>query len=112
MTRRTPLLRFLALLWAGIQLATPAFGSLADARFAAAAGDPVAHVESTTLATCPVIHPPDCAVCRYLSGTASEPETQDAVDVNAARVSAFIAADCAPARRTTVLPDGRAPPAT
>lgn len=110
MMRRTPLLRFLSLLWAALQLATPALGTLADARLAAAAGDPVSHVESTSSSTCPVIHAPDCAVCRYLSGAAPAPDTPDAVDVNFKRVGAFIAAAGGPAILTIVLPDGRAPP--
>ena len=110
MTRRTPLLRFMSLLWAALQLATPALSSLADARLAAAAGDPIAHVESTSSSNCPAIHPPDCAVCRYLSGPAASPDSPDEGRVNAGRLGGFVAANRAPANRTIVLPDGRAPP--
>jgi hypothetical protein len=111
MTRRKLLLRFLALLWAGLQLAMPALGSLADARIAAAAGDPVSHVESKSSASCPVIHAPDCAVCRYLSGTAPAPATASAADIDAERAGADVQARCAIAYVALVLPDGRAPPA-
>lgn len=111
MMRRTVLLRFFSLLWAGVQLATPALGSLADARLAAAAGDPMAHVESTTSSTCPAIHAPDCAVCRYLSGAAPAPDAQSSAHVNAASAGASFPARSTAALLAIVLPDGRAPPA-
>ena len=111
MMRRTPLRRFLALLWAGLQLGSPAVGSLADANLAAAAGDPVALVESGTSSTCAVIHPADCAVCRYLSGTAPAPDAQASANANAARGGAYLPASSAAAFLAVVLPNGRAPPA-
>lgn len=110
MMRRTSLLRFLSVLWAGLHVATPTLGSLADARLAAAAGDPVAHVESTSSASCPAIHGPDCAVCRYLSGAAAAPGAPEASEPHAEDGCASIALERAPATRTVVLPDGRAPP--
>jgi hypothetical protein len=111
MTRRAPLLRFLALLWAGLQFAMPALGSLADARFAAAAGDPVSHVESTSSASCPAVHAPDCAVCRYLSGATPVPENAAAVNIDAEQAGAQARTRCAVAHVAIILPDGRAPPA-
>ena len=111
MTRRKPLLRFLAVLWASLQFAMPALGSLADARFAAAAGDPVSHVESKSSASCPAVHAPDCAVCRYLSGGSSAPENAAAVHIDAARAGAQARTRSAIAHVAVTLPDGRAPPA-
>jgi hypothetical protein len=111
MTRRKPLLRFLALLWAVLQLAMPALASLADARLAAAAGDPMSHVESKSSATCPVIHAPDCAACRYLSASTLAPDNARAVDIDAQHAGADIQASCAIAYLAIALPDGRAPPA-
>src|SRR5687768_16137798 len=71
MRRRTPFVRFLALFWAALQLASPRISSIADGRMAAQnASGPTTHVESTTTSSCPVVHSPDCAVCRYLSGSA------------------------------------------
>jgi hypothetical protein len=111
MTRRKPLLRFLALLWAGLQFTMPALGSLADARFAAAAGNPVAHVESKSSASCPAVHAPDCAVCRYLSGATPVPENAAAVNIVAELGSAHARTRCANAHVAVILPDNRAPPA-
>jgi hypothetical protein len=110
MTRRKPLLRFLALAWAGLQVAMPALGSLAEARLAAAAGDPVSHIESKSSAGCPVVHAPDCAVCRYLSGATPTPDNAAAVNIDAERAGVQVRAACALARVAIVLPDGRAPP--
>jgi hypothetical protein len=111
MRRRTPLVRFLALLWATLQLASPAVGAVADGRaVSGGAADLTAHVEATTTSACPVVHAPDCAVCRYLSASAAEPVPEPVQRVveraaqcpetlrNSARASAH------------VLPDGRAPP--
>ena len=110
MMPRTSRVRLSSVLWAGLQVATPALSSLADARLAAAAGAPVAHVESTSAASCPAIHAPDCAVCRYLSGAAAGPDAPEAREPDAEDVRASIAQKRAPATRTVVLPDGRAPP--
>jgi hypothetical protein len=110
MKRRTPLLRSLALVWAALQLAMPAVSSLADARLAAAAGEPVAHVESTTTSTCPVIHAPDCGICRYLSSAAPASDAAAVAEVDADCEASSSAAIRRPAFLTIVLPDGRAPP--
>jgi hypothetical protein len=110
MMRRTTLLRGLTLVWAGVQLATPVLGSVADARLAAGARDPVAHVESTTSSTCPVIHAPDCGLCRYLSSVSAAPDTPCAVALITEGVDAAMAARHVRVAIVVVLPDGRAPP--
>ena len=110
MRRQTPLRRFLWVVFAALQLATPAVSGLTDARLAAAAGEPVAHVESTTSSTCPVVHPPDCGICRYLSSAASASNAAGAVELVTDGEASFLAAIRRPAFITVVLPDGRAPP--
>lgn len=72
MTRRTPFLRCLAIAWASLQLMLPGVTAIADG-FASSQGASaaVSHVESGSTASCPEIHGVDCAVCRYLSNTAS-----------------------------------------
>ena len=111
MRRRTPLVRFFALLWATLQLASPAVGAIADGRVVSGGGaQRTAHVEATSTGACPVVHTPDCAVCRYLSGSAAEP-----APVQMHRVGES-SPGCAEARQhgafasSLVLPDGRAPP--
>lgn len=110
MMRRTRLLRLLSVVWAGLQLAAPAIGSLADARLAAASGDAVAHVESTTSTTCPVFHAPDCAICRYLSGTAPLPDAPVAVAPIIEGARGVVGSNTGTSAFALVLPDGRAPP--
>jgi hypothetical protein len=110
MMRRRARLRFLSLLWAAVHLAIPALGSVADARLAAAAGDPVAHIESTTSSSCPVIHAPDCGLCRYLSSVSDAPDAACTVELSPKSVDDVKAATHRPAARAIVLPDGRAPP--
>src|SRR5688572_33060991 len=111
MTRRTRFVRFMALICAALQLASPGFSAIADGRLAReSASGPATHVEATTTASCPVVHSPDCAVCRYLSTSACEapnavPETLLAADI----------ADPAAVGRSTrgsphAHPHGRAPP--
>lgn len=101
--------RLLALVWATLLVASPGLGALADARLAAQT-DARSHVEETTSAKCPIVHPPDCGLCRHLT--------------NPARASASIAlapvvcgaetaarADAAPAAGIHDLTRwGRAPP--
>jgi hypothetical protein len=72
MQQRSALVRFFAIAWAVFQVASPAVGAIADGRLAAAnAFGPATHVEATTSSSCPQVHSPDCAICRYLSGPAS-----------------------------------------
>jgi hypothetical protein len=111
MKRRSPLLRLLAGAAALLQLTTPPLSAVADGLAARdSAGERVAHVESTTTSRCPVVHAPDCGVCRYLT-TCGAPPLDAATPV-------VIAAVAPPARTNVshstpaaaVLPDGRAPP--
>ncbi|MGH7677348.1 MAG: hypothetical protein ACRENU_02700 [Gemmatimonadaceae bacterium] len=109
--RRSTSVRKLAILWAALQFASPGASAIADGMLAAAnAAGPTTHVEATTTASCPVVHSPDCGVCRYLSGPA---------DMNGP--SAFDARPSAEARAPraegslhsialAALPHGRAPP--
>ena len=111
MTRRTSFARFLALLCAAVQLVSPGVSSIADGKFAGDnASAPVTHVEATTTDRCPVVHSPDCAVCRYLSGSAAkQPPTAFADSKSTERetpgVERFIAG-----WSTIALPPGRGPP--
>jgi hypothetical protein len=110
MTTRSAALRSLALFWAALHLASPGLTSVAHGVGAAQGVQPAAHVESTTSETCPVVHAPDCGVCRYLSqasGVASTPSyallrRAGNEPVPTLRTRAISAA--------VVLPDGRAPP--
>ena len=111
MRRRTTFVRSLAVFWAALQLASPAVSAIADGRLAAQnASGPATHVEATTTASCPVVHSPDCAVCRYLSASPL-----------GARLSAFVPLLSADSREpmaesreqhsaALALPHGRAPP--
>jgi len=112
MTARKGFARFLALLCATVQFASPGLSAIADGTLAREnASEPLTHVESAPSANCPVVHPPDCAVCRYLSSAAAPPAVSNlAID------------DCAESRlpgpesrqphdSAITLPHGRAPPA-
>ncbi len=58
------------LLAALLQLALPGVAAVADARLDAAGSHATAHVESHTSNSCARIHPPDCAVCHFLTAPA------------------------------------------
>jgi len=58
------------LLAAALQLALPGAAALADARLDAAWAHATAHVESHTTTSCARLHPPDCAVCHFLTAPA------------------------------------------
>ncbi len=111
MTRRTPVLRGLTLLLAVMQLASPAMSAIADARIAARAGEPIAHVESTSATGCPVLHSADCVVCRYLSSAASIPASDLDLTVDIRAIEQRIGHQRQASRVIVFLPDGRAPPA-
>lgn len=110
MTPRGRLRRWLAFVWAALLIAAPAASAQADARFALALAGSQSHVEDSTSAKCPLVHPPDCGLCRHLT--------------NAARVSPGVAPTPAAGRPTVpdegmalvdaacvaVVPWGRAPP--
>ncbi|HVH66310.1 MAG TPA: hypothetical protein VM716_00425 [Gemmatimonadales bacterium] len=66
--RRRPLaVRGAWLLATALQLALPGAAAWADARVDAVEAHAVAHIESHTTTSCPRIHPPDCALCHFLS---------------------------------------------
>ena len=111
MTRRTPVLRGLTLLLAMVQLGSPAMSAIADARLAAQAGEPIAHVESTSATDCPVVHTADCAMCRYLSSAASIPGAALDLAVDIQALEQRIGDQRDASSLVVFLPDGRAPPA-
>lgn len=105
------MLRFLSLLWATLQLASPAMSAVADGRLARdGAGDRTAHVESSTTSSCPVVHPPDCGVCRYLSGCGILPGTSAPPMTVATEMRRTPSRGTAGLPPSLALPDGRAPP--
>lgn len=104
------MLRFLSILWAVVQLTTPALSGLVDARLVESAGNPVAHVEETSSAACPFVHPADCAICRYLSSAAPAPDGCDAAETTREHGGTLAASRQASPVLAVVLPDGRAPP--
>ena len=112
MQQRSAFVRFLAIGWATFQLASPAITALADGRLAAAnASEPSTHVEATSTSSCPQVHSPDCAICRYLSGPISTlpPATIGLIvfrDAQAPRGESALLHTAA-----LVLPPGRGPPA-
>jgi len=59
--------RGLWLVAAALQLLLPGAAAWADARLDAAGVGPRAHVESHTTDTCARLHPPDCALCHFLT---------------------------------------------
>ena len=60
-------MRVFRLLTALLQLSLPAAAAWADARPDVAGAHATAHVESHTTSACARIHPPDCALCHFLS---------------------------------------------
>lgn len=72
---RTGRRRKLALVWALLQFALPALGTLAEATVAsgASAADRYGHVEERSGPGCRPVHPPDCARCQGLSTYAAAP---------------------------------------
>jgi hypothetical protein len=89
----------------------PAIAGLADGwavRDAVAAAVP--HVESDGTTGCPQVHPPDCALCRYLSSTASLLPGVTEAPPRQQRVAFDARASASRTGTTAFLPDGRAPP--
>ena len=70
MTRRSPAVRAVWLLGAVLQLALPGAAAWADAQLDAAGTHATAHFESRTTNSCARIHPPECALCHYLTAPA------------------------------------------
>ena len=50
-----------------LQLGLPSAAAWADARLDAAGTRAVPHIESHTTTTCARVHPPDCALCHFLT---------------------------------------------
>ncbi len=67
MRRHSRAVRTLWLLGAALQLALPGAAAWADARVDALGAAARPHIESHTTNSCARIHPPDCALCHYLS---------------------------------------------
>lgn len=111
MRRRTTVIRSLALLWAALQLASPGASAIADGALAREnASAPAMHVEATTTAACPVVHSPDCGVCRYLS-TSANPQPPQAFSLSSVAERRDARTDIPQAGCASVaLPHGRAPP--
>jgi len=111
MRRRTPFVRCLALFWAALQVASPGFSVIADGRLAietvSGAGT---HVESKTTASCAAVHPPDCGICRYLSGAEFDPAPAPLGFLYSPDASEPTVQSCAARRDAVTLPRGRAPP--
>lgn len=112
MTRRSPFVRFFTLAWASLQLAAPALSSIADGRLELNnASRPTTHVEATTGESCPVVHSPDCGVCRYLSTSGADDSAAPRFDWRQTASSALIGTSLdAPGSVAIALPHGRAPP--
>jgi hypothetical protein len=112
MVSRTSFSRFGWYLAALLQLALPAFATVADARAEAESHGAVAHVESHGSARCPRVHPADCVVCRVLASGAA-PSSSHALPVAIARAIAAeptqLAVSCI-ATRLAGDPPQRAPP--
>ena len=109
--RRAPFLRFLAVGWATLQLASPGLIAIADGISASASfAEAASHVEATGSESCPVPHSPDCAVCRYLSSGAAPPPHAALLIVNSTDLREPRADSRLRWNAAVVLPDGRAPP--
>jgi hypothetical protein len=67
MPRRSRAVRTGWLLAAVLQLLAPGAAAWADARLDTAGAHATAHVESHTTSACARIHPPDCALCHFLT---------------------------------------------
>lgn len=111
MTKRTPAVRCLAILWATLQLASPGAIAIADGRASEqGASAAFSHIESSTTSSCPEIHGVDCALCRYVSNAAAavpSPSRWYVLSVELPRPGLVRVALVAASR---ALPHGRAPP--
>ena len=77
MTRRPIAVRGLWLVATALQVVLPGAAAWADARLDAAGAHATAHIESHTTSSCARVHPPDCALCHFLTAplTPSRPAT-------------------------------------
>ena len=111
MSGRAPFTRMLALAFAILQLVSPTLVVIADgSSIRDAVAESIAHVESTSSDNCPRVHAPDCALCRYLSGTTASLSDASIVLPCAGRVATLTDISGLPRATTTLLPHGRAPP--
>jgi hypothetical protein len=112
MQQRSRLVRTAWLFGAALQLALPGAAAWADVRLDAPAAHATAHIESHSTQSCARIHPPDCALCHYL--TAPVVTSRPAADPFATAVErrargVVLGAPRHPRARTH--PQPRAPPA-
>src|SRR5213079_3553872 len=63
-------MRSVRLFTALLQLSLPGAAAWADAQLDSAGAHATAHVESHTTSACARIHPPDCALCHFLTAPA------------------------------------------
>lgn len=112
MASTRPIVRALTLAWASLQLAAPALTSIADGQLSVNdAFRNLTHIEATTSSSCPVVHSPDCGLCRILSTSSANDATLPAFGWSVGAANTIVEAECAgPSRSTIALPFGRAPP--
>ena len=112
MSGRNPVLRMLVMVGAALQLLSPGVASIAHGLVAReSASGPLTHIEATSSATCPVVHAPDCGVCRYVSAAGTQAKVAPTLFVGELAAPPECVASLAPRRGVAALPDGRAPPA-
>lgn len=108
MTSATPRTRWIALLPLALQLALPSVVALADARLEAASAAAPVHIESQAAAkTCAVLHPDNCALCRFLSSPQAHAQST-AIALPAGAVRSIPAHQ---SLRLSRVADRRSPPA-
>lgn len=112
MIGRTTFVRFLTLCWTLLQLAAPGLSAIADGQLTLDnATRPATHVEATSSESCPVVHTPDCAVCRYLSTSATDGAAPPAIQWPGVSGCDFARNAANTARSATLaIPHSRAPP--
>ena len=103
--------RFIAFVGLSLQLSAAGTAALADARLDAASAKAAAHIESHSNATCVVLHPENCALCRFLSAYSARTPAQ-VVAISDRRVVALPSRDDASVVTRVGLPSpsARAPP--
>ena len=100
------------LLAALVQLALPGAAAWADARLDSAGAHAAAHVESHTTSSCARIHPPDCALCHFLSAPfAGRPAVGLRLATSDVRATRPVEPVPVRSARARFFPPPRAPPA-
>lgn len=101
----------LVMIGAALQLLSPGIASIADGLLARDnASGPLTHIEATTTSSCPVVHAPDCGICRYLSTAGTLQRTTPAIVVSTGSPQPRCAETRQPLGGATLQPNGRAPP--